>query len=162
MHGKVSNYYRHRGKGVSKRLMLLELAWAKGDTGGLINHLEQLIITPEKVDIDAEKAARFWAENYFPFDTEPFRYDESTPAINHISFKSDTAADYISRWFEAVGAQNRLFFNEYWFIHNCYIISCAMLRHSSVQAEEQAKYVDIAKKIFNQLKEMINIVPEKR
>ena len=149
-------------KGVSKRLMLLELACAKNKTDGLINYLKKLFITPKKFDIEAEDAAWFWAKNYFPFTRNPFRYDKDTRAIDHISFKSDTAADYISQWFEAVGAPNRLFFNEYWFIYNCYIISCAMLRHPSVQPKEQAKYVGIAKKIFNLLKEMVNIVPEKR
>jgi len=141
-------------KGVSKKLLLLELAWAKGSITGLMSLLSQLIITPEKRDIDAEPAAQTLANIFLPAEKLPFRYDEKL-AIDLLNLKADTNAEYIARWFEAVDGQCRLFFVECWFVLNCYIISCAMLRHPVVNEEQKEKYVEIAHKIFERLVELI-------
>lgn len=142
-------------KGVSKKLQLLELAWAKGNITGLINLLNQLTISPEKDDVDAESAARFLSENFLIYDDEPFRYGKTERAICHINLGDDTTINYIHQWFDAVDRQGKLFFDECWLVLNCYVISCAMLRHRVIKEKERANYIKKAHKIFERFIELI-------
>ena len=142
-------------KGVPKKIQLLELAWSKGNLDGLMNLLRQLTISPDKEDIDAEKAAQSLAENFLIKDQDLFMYGKNTSAIHYGIPGAGTALSYIRHWFEAVEGPSRLFFDECWLVFNCYIVSCAMLRHKAVLSKDRKDYVTITQGIFNRLKELV-------
>lgn len=136
-------------KGMPKKIQLLELKWPAKDSA-LTTLLERLADTPKQEDIDAEKAARFLAENFFQYPQNPFSYDKGK--TNAISYNSSelcsNAVGYIDKWFNAAKDLNKLFFDECWLMLNCYLLSCSLLRYKNIPQSSMNKYQKIAKSIL--------------
>lgn len=142
-------------KGMTKKIQLLELAWSKGSLDGLMNLLRQLTISPEEEDIDAEKAAQFLAENFLIKDQDLFMYGKNTRAIHYGIPGASTAPGYIRQWFRAVEGPSKLFLDECWLVLNCYLVSCAMLRHKALPPSDRKRYVKITQVIFARLRDLV-------
>lgn len=139
-------------KGVPKKLQLFELGWIENNNK-LKKMLSQLK-SPKNDDIDAEDAAKFFAIEFFGNLNKPFTYDNNIEAIDYSILGIHDTQTYIERWFEAMIAPNRLFFNEYWLVLSSYIISCALL--SMVSQDKQNICRGTADEIFKRLEELYN------
>ncbi len=141
-------------KGVPKKLQLFELGWIENNDQlkEMLSQLKSL----KNDDIDAEDAAKFFAIEFFGDLNKPFTYDNNIEAIDYSILGINDTQTYIERWFEAMKAPNKLFFNEYWLVLSSYIISCALLRHSTVTEDKQNIYLGTVNEIFKRLDELYN------
>ena len=140
-------------KGLPKPIRVHELAWPPSSEDALMYLLQQMTVTPEVADIDAEKAACFLAEQYLQSDCF-FQYDTGVLAVQCEVPNATTAEDYIARWFDAVSGPTKLFFDECWLVLNAFLISCSFLRHKDVPQTERKKYRDVAEKLLAQLRDL--------
>lgn len=141
-------------KGVPKKLQLFELGWIESN-----DQLKEMLLQLKSLkndDIDAEDAAKFFAIEFFGKFDKPFTYDNNIEAIDYSILGIYDTQTYIERWFEAMKEPNKLFFNEYWLVLSSYIISCALLRHSTVTEDKQNIYLGTVDEIFKRLDELYN------
>jgi class 3 adenylate cyclase len=145
-------------KGVPKRVQLLELEWPDTDVHNLENLLGQLVETPDTDEVVSESAARFLAKTFLPVSDRPFAKASTSSPLVEMDIQSVTTGEgYIEEWFRGVAEWNKLFFDEPWLALNCYLVSCALLRHAAVNKSKRSEYIAIAKRLRDRFHELISL-----
>ena len=143
-------------KGIPKKVQLLELEWPHLESTDLKYLLNQLGKTPKSEDVASEDAARILAETFIRSNGNPFASaTTSDPLVISELPGAATASGYISLWFDAVQELDKLFFDECWLVLNCYLVSCAMLRHSAVKASDKQAYLETANRVLERLEQLM-------
>lgn len=143
------------GKGVPKKLEVLELGQAKGRLNDFADLVQQLEDTPETVDVSAESAVRIMAEIFIPPGLAIFKDDAATLSIDHELAEVNTVEGYIDKWFRAIDMLPKIFLDERWLLFNCFLVSCALIRHTSVGRDKRPEYQRIGKTVVARLGELI-------
>jgi len=142
--------------GLPKKLQLYELKQKDTDPVALVGLLNHLAKTPNVDDVAAETAARGMAETLLGICDLPFVYapNQAPLVVNPIP-DCATPAKYIEIWFKAMESQPKLFLDEAWLVLNCYLMSCALLRHPKANKTARSAYETEAKKIHANLLELL-------
>ena len=143
-------------KGISKKVQLLELDWPNLRDENFEYLLGQLVETPRTDEVASEGAARILGNKFLRSNGNPFAGETTNePLVMPELPGADTASGYISLWFDAVTELDKLFFDECWLVLNCYLVSCAMLRHDVVQQSDRKSYLATTKRVWKRLKELM-------
>ena len=152
--------HRHKVKGMSKKLQLLELEWNVKDQESLLYLLQVLTKTLDTEDAATEEAASFLAENFLPNGDILFSEGNGgCAAVVYDPELGQNAIAYIASWFNAVTRLNKLFFDEQWLVLNCFLVSCSFIRHRALGAANRKEYLIITRGILDRYKELLNIQP---
>lgn len=122
-------------KGLPRRVQLYELVSTPDILEQADKSLMELIKTPEKANVLAEKVAAVWAHTFLPPETPAFTCitGESVQAMvihpNGVQFHID---EYVRRWFGALERPARLFFGEQWLLMSAFFVSVSLARHQDV------------------------------
>lgn len=124
------------GKGVPKKLRILELTQADASMESVFHLLDHLKTSPEREDVEAEKAARILGQTFLK--TRRQRLFEGFVEY-HIP-QADTVGGYIEKWYEALRYSPKIFFDEPWLVLNCFVVSGALMRHPSLSKAKRRQY----------------------
>jgi class 3 adenylate cyclase len=143
------------GKGLPRKLGVLELGQAETRPDDLLFLVRQLATTPETVDVPAEMAVRIMAETFIPHNQPLFDDQAKSISVKYEIPDALVAESYIEKWFSAIDLLPKIFLDEPWLLFNCFFVSWALIRHPAVNSEQRKRYVRIGDAVFSRLRKML-------